>query len=724
MQNIRLGLSFDDVLLVPSYSAISSRSEIDLSVNLTGPFKFETPIIPANMKNVSGQEMARAVYMHGGLAILHRFMSFQEQAQVLENLCMEFDNSIFHHVGVSLGVKKEDYENALKFFHLGVRIFCIDIAHGDSKLAVDMCTYLAINFPDSLIIAGNVATAEGARRLWKAGAHSVKVGIGPGCLKEGTRILMENGVYKNIEDIIPGEFVINKDGNPVKVTNVFSTGPKKVSKIRNSIWYSDTFVTDDHHYWVGDLNSSSKETIENHGYRKILSKNDRYDNSKIKWKPIGDLKQDVFLMPRYIKFNLPESFTKHLFKRSGGNHIGGLDINNCSLDSTIISNYESGYIFGTFLGDGHAMVSHTNNSSSGAVTWNFGKDEFEIASRLVKCIRSVFNKEPVIQEGSSTLDVVFYYKPLADFLFTFGKKAEKNLPKEFLVSNQPYLKGLYDGLVDSDGHYDNGRVCFTNTSHYLIELFNIVTYLLTGVFPNNQFRGKSAGNLKGANLENFNDAFVARINKSAEKRLVDEYQVAKLLEKTEMKIEVLTYDITVDCDTHSFIANNAIVHNSLCTTRVETGAGVPQLTAVMDVNEIRASYQKELGRPLSIIADGGIKNAGDCVKALCFADMVMVGNLFAGTNETPGECLTIDGRLVKQYEGSSTHKTDHVEGVKAFVPTKGPVAGVFKSLHQGIRSGVSYQGATNLTELQDEPQIIRMSASGLRESHPHDVKVA
>jgi len=99
----------------------------------------------------------------------------------------------------------------------------------------------------------------------------------------------------------------------------------------------------------------------------------------------------------------------------------------------------------------------------------------------------------------------------------------------------------------------------------------------------------------------------------------------------------------------------------------------------------------------------------------------MVGNVFAGCEETPGEIMQIDGRPFKQYVGSSTHKTNHVEGVAAMVPTKGKFADILTKLIEGVVSGCSYQGALNLTELRDNPEFIRITNAGLIESHPHDV---
>ncbi len=154
---------------------------------------------------------------------------------------------------------------------------------------------------------------------------------------------------------------------------------------------------------------------------------------------------------------------------------------------------------------------------------------------------------------------------------------------------------------------------------------------------------------------------------------------------------------------------------SLCTPRIETGNGVPQLTALAPVHDARAIAKLDF----RIIADGGIRNAGDIVKALCFADAVMVGNLLAGTDEAPGEVTIVEGQRMKRYEGSSTHKTSHIEGVATLVPEKGSARHVIGRLMEGVRSGCSYQGANAVRDLQADPVFVRISHAGLTESYPH-----
>lgn len=160
---------------------------------------------------------------------------------------------------------------------------------------------------------------------------------------------------------------------------------------------------------------------------------------------------------------------------------------------------------------------------------------------------------------------------------------------------------------------------------------------------------------------------------------------------------------------------------SLCTTRIETGNGVPQLTALIEVAEAKLICESNLRKNLYIIGDGGIKSAGDMVKALCFCDMVMAGNIFAGCPETPGKSLCIGDNTYKEYVGSSTHKTKYVEGVSALVPTKSSFDIVLQKMLDGIRSGCSYQGVSSLTDLKKHPEFVRITNSGLIESKPHNI---
>lgn len=168
---------------------------------------------------------------------------------------------------------------------------------------------------------------------------------------------------------------------------------------------------------------------------------------------------------------------------------------------------------------------------------------------------------------------------------------------------------------------------------------------------------------------------------------------------------------------------------SLCTTRIVTGHGVPQLTAIEDCAAVKR-YSS-----VSIIADGGIRNAGDCVKALAFgADMVMVGSLFAGTTESPGQAIQLQNEeglyyWAKAYRGMASRdardsviQTDSSytpEGEATYVKIKGPVKNVIEQLVGGMRSGLSYSGAENLSQLQEYAQYVTVTSNGMAESKPH-----
>ncbi len=173
---------------------------------------------------------------------------------------------------------------------------------------------------------------------------------------------------------------------------------------------------------------------------------------------------------------------------------------------------------------------------------------------------------------------------------------------------------------------------------------------------------------------------------------------------------------------------------SICTTRVVTGVGVPQITAILE------SARAAEGTGVPVIADGGIKFSGDITKAIAAgASAVMIGGLFAGTEESPGETILYQGRTFKSYRGMGSlgameaGSADRYaqegaergksvpEGIEGQVSYKGPLSGLVEQLVGGLRSGMGYCGAANLNELQEHSRFIRISSAGLRESHVHDV---
>jgi len=175
---------------------------------------------------------------------------------------------------------------------------------------------------------------------------------------------------------------------------------------------------------------------------------------------------------------------------------------------------------------------------------------------------------------------------------------------------------------------------------------------------------------------------------------------------------------------------------SICTTRIVAGVGVPQLTAVMDVAEACRKQN------VPCVADGGIRYSGEIAKAIAGgADVVMMGSLFAGTDEAPGEVVLYQGRSYKDYRGMGSmgamadgsadryfqkaHDPSKLvpEGIEGRVPYKGPVEKIIHQLVGGLRAAMGYCGAASIPELQKKAQFVRITGAGLRESHVHDVQI-
>jgi IMP dehydrogenase/GMP reductase len=241
----------------------------------------------------------------------------------------------------------------------------------------------------------------------------------------------------------------------------------------------------------------------------------------------------------------------------------------------------------------------------------------------------------------------------------------------------------------------------------------------------------------GTSAERCRASYRARVNVSHGKRHLTDHQVVKQLGRRELDLAVPVYDLEVDCPTHSFVADNAIVHNSICTTRIVAGIGMPQVTAVYDCAEAAA----RLGVP--VISDGGVNFSGDVAKAIAAgADTVMLGGLLAGTNESPGEVVFHQGEQFKEYRGMGSlgamraryssdryfqQDVDEVgklvpEGIEGRVAYKGPLRNVVHQLVGGLRQAMGYCGAATIEELK-EARFVRVTSAGQRESHPHDVSI-
>ncbi len=187
-------LTFDDVLMVPRYSEIISRKNATLSTPVTKNYSIDIPIISANMDTITESKMACEMARLGGLGILHRFISLNDQIQEVNTVRSFIEKEKLKiPVAASIGVKEEGKERADKLVDNGVNILTVDIAHGDSMVLLEVVEYIKRKYPDVDVIAGNTATVEGTKRMIEAGADAVKVGIGPGSMCT-TRLITGHGV--------------------------------------------------------------------------------------------------------------------------------------------------------------------------------------------------------------------------------------------------------------------------------------------------------------------------------------------------------------------------------------------------------------------------------------------------------------------------------------------------------------------------------------------------
>lgn len=220
-------------------------------------------------------------------------------------------------------------------------------------------------------------------------------------------------------------------------------------------------------------------------------------------------------------------------------------------------------------------------------------------------------------------------------------------------------------------------------------------------------------------------------------------EMTKWVCKTFKDIIVVSGNI-VTADAAEVLFNNGadvvkvgVGSGSICTTRIVSGVGVPQITAVIECSKMA----KKMGK--SVIADGGIKFSGDMTKALAVgANTVMLGNMLAGCDESPGETVLYQGRTYKVYRGmgslgamslgskdryfqDSVNEVDKLvpEGIEGRVPYKGSISGIIHQLIGGVKSGMGYLGARNIDELQKKAKFVQISGQGLKESHVHNVTI-
>ncbi len=251
--NLPFAYSIDDVTLLPKYSNVQHRKNVDLSVDLGKGVKIKFPIIPANMRDITGPRMATTIAKMGGLAILHRFQTapysiIQDYYNATDGLLKEDRNLI----GCSIGIQEKDFELAKRLVgNYKCKIICVDVAHAHNFYCLEFISHLSFwlkkYYPEVLLIAGNVATFDGAEALYNAGADVIKVGISSGSICE-TRIKSGNGcsTFYSCQQIFSTEQeaseILGTSGRRYKI--IADGGAKSSGDIGKLLCCSDAVMVD------------------------------------------------------------------------------------------------------------------------------------------------------------------------------------------------------------------------------------------------------------------------------------------------------------------------------------------------------------------------------------------------------------------------------------------------------------------------------------------------
>ncbi len=405
-------------------------------------------------------------------------------------------------------------------------------------------------------------------------------------------------------------------------------------------------------------------------------------------------------------------------------------------------------LIGYFMAEGYVVGNENNRQLRFAFNVNetdFHEDVKDLIEKIFGYSETTFRPTP-----RHAVEVTIHNHAIAKFFEALMPKGaiNKRLPNFVLNQTPENLRQVLIGALRGDGSLKDARrigykTASPHLAHQIAEIFMRLGYLASI----QSYEPKE---------ENYSTSYYVRIGGNQAKRFAEEFPelnlefpqnikhkqdvfadddyfyVAIRSVQTLQNQELEVFNIEVDED-HTYIANRVAVHN--CTTRIVTGAGVPQITAIDEcVNAAKGS-----GVP--IIADGGIKFSGDVAKAIAAgADCVMIGSLFAGTAESPGEMILFQGRTFKSYrgmgsigamkKGSSDRYTQEgtvndakyvPEGIEGRVAYKGTLADMVTQLVGGLKSGMGYTGCQNIEEFRENTRFVRITSAGLRESHVHDV---
>jgi GMP reductase len=275
-------LDFKDVLFRPMRSTLRSRSEVELERTFTFKRSNQTwtgvPIMSANMDTVSTFEMAEALMNHKMLTVVHKHYSVGDWQEFIT----KSDHSkITEYVVPSIGTSDDDLDKFRKIYELNnFKFLCIDVANGYGEYFPEFIRKVREEFPETIIIAGNVASGDMTQELILSGADIIKVGVGPGCFIPGTQVKTQNG-NKNIEDIVDGDIVITHTGEWQKVINTVSYNNEDEMISVNGI-----VSTKSHEYYVVEKQ-----------YKDIITDDNIHEYAK--WIPAGDLDKDKYFLLKH-----------------------------------------------------------------------------------------------------------------------------------------------------------------------------------------------------------------------------------------------------------------------------------------------------------------------------------------------------------------------------------------------------------------------------------------
>ncbi|HSH35102.1 IMP dehydrogenase [Schnuerera sp.] len=392
-------------------------------------------------------------------------------------------------------------------------------------------------------------------------------------------------------------------------------------------------------------------------------------------------------------------------------------------------------------------VDKVKRSEHGIITDPFSLSRYhDVSDALELMERYHISGVPIIEEDNTLVGIITN----RDIRFETDttKKIDDVMTKENLVTGT--RETTMDEALEIMKQHKIEKLPLVDEDNKLAGLITIKDIEKSIEYPNSA-RDSSGRLLAGAAVgvtQDMMDRVTALVNAKVDLIVVDTAHGHSLgvidavkrikLEYPELQIiagNVATAEATVDLiEAGADAIKVGIGPGSICTTRVVTGIGVPQVTAVMNCAKAAKEYN------IPIIADGGIKYSGDITKAIAAgANVVMIGSLFAGTKESPGEEELYEGRRFKVYRGmgsigamQSGSKDRYFqedtkklvpEGVEGRVPYRGPLGDVVYQLIGGVRSGMGYVGAKSIEELQDKARFIKITGASLIENHPHDINI-